>query len=175
MRLADLWRSGLVRIAAVYTLLILSSLIILLLLLLIFVNHDTREQTREAIEQDVRELTKIYVQRGRDELLANLHILATSIESDRSLYVLEDATGQVIVGTDKALEPFSGWKELRLPRPPKMPDQFLVFASPLDDLTLFVGRRTHSEAEVRGSVLRSFALALCLVVPASVAAGIYLA
>lgn len=174
MRLAELRHSGPVRLGTAYALLIAVSLGIHLAVLLAFVNHDTREQTREAIQQDVRALADLYRTQGRQELVDDLRILSKSTEGDRSLYLLEEAGGTVIAGNGKSLAPFQGWTEIQLPRTSKRPDRFLIYAQPLDDLILLVGRRTHAEREVGQAVLRSFGLAILLVVPLSVAAAFYL-
>jgi len=126
--------------------------------------HDLRSQNREAVEQDVRALTTIYREQGREALINNITVLSNSVEAKRSLYLLQAADGTVIAGNAAHITPFEDWKELSLPFRDHT-DHFYIFGAVLGDMSLFVGRRAHNITEIQESIRRAIGVGFGITIP----------
>jgi len=165
MRRIEFRRSSTSRTAALYSGLFVVSSLLTLAILLFSATRDLKAQIHEAIQQDIRELTNIYDKEGETALVDDIKGLSSSVEATRSLYLLEEADGRVIIGNVPRIEPFDGWTETRLTLASSETSHFFIYGTRIGELWLFVGRRAHSVWEIQKLILRSVAWALCITIP----------
>lgn len=165
MRKTAFWHSSASRTALLYSALYVLSSLLSFVVLYLSATHDLRAQIREAVEQDVRTLSAIYRDQGRDALANTIRILSSSVEVRRSLYLLENPDGSVIAGNVPRTEPFVDWNDLTYTYSGHRSDHFFIYGLRLDDLWLFVGRRAHNVSEIQESILKSFGLGFAVSIP----------
>ncbi|HVI92114.1 MAG TPA: HAMP domain-containing sensor histidine kinase, partial [Dongiaceae bacterium] len=173
MRSTTFWHSSAMRTALLYFALYTFASLLSFTVLYISASHDLRSQNREAVEQDVRALRTIYSEQGRDALISNIAVLASSVEAKRSLYLLQGVDGTVIAGNVSRIAPFEDWKELTLPFRNNRSDHFYIYGARLGDLWLFVGRRAHNITEIQESIQRAISVGFGVTIPLAFA-GIFI-
>ncbi|HWT99639.1 MAG TPA: HAMP domain-containing sensor histidine kinase [Terriglobales bacterium] len=164
MRSTAFWHSSAMRTALLYFGLYTFASLLSFTVLYFSAGHDLRSQNREAVEQDVRALTTIYREQGREALINNITVLSNSVEAKRSLYLLQAADGTVIAGNAAHITPFEDWKELSLPFRDHT-DHFYIFGAVLGDMSLFVGRRAHNITEIQESIRRAIGVGFGITIP----------
>lgn len=174
MRPGDYWRSAPLRIAATYTVVFALSFLLILAVIYWAAGRSVEEQIRLTIDQDVRVLRNDYEQQGIREIAEDIRVLASSVEANRSFYLLQDSDGHIIAsaGTTEAMPPFEGWQERPFLRATKRPDHFILFGTHLGDDFLAVGRRAHSIWEVHKAILESFGWGLGVMIPLALLGGL---
>jgi signal transduction histidine kinase len=167
MRLREHWRSAPLRIAATYTVVFSLSFLLVLAVIYWTAGRDVQEQIRLTIDQDVRELRNVYEVQGIKGVVEDIDVLASSVEANRSFYLLQDPDGKVVAsaGSAEPMTPFEGWQEKPYLREAKRPDYFILFGTQLGGYSLVVGRRAHPVWEVHEAILKSFAWALGMMIP----------
>jgi signal transduction histidine kinase len=164
MRSTNLWHSSAMRTALLYFGLYTFASLLSFTVLYLSAGHDLRSQNREAVEQDVRVLTTIYHDAGREALVNNIVVLSNSVEAKRSLYLLQAADGSVLAGNVPHITPFEDWKELSLPFR-EHTDHFYIYGAQLGDMWLFVGRRAHNITEIQESIRRAIGVGFGVTIP----------
>jgi signal transduction histidine kinase len=174
MRLREHWRSAPLRIAATYTVVFSLSFLLVLAVIYWTAGRDVQEQIRLTIDQDVRELRNVYEVQGIKGVVEDIDVLASSVEANRSFYLLQDPDGKVVAsaGSAEPMTPFEGWQEKPYLREAKRPDYFILFGTQLGGYSLVVGRRAHPVWEVHEAILKSFAWALGMMIPLALLGGL---
>jgi signal transduction histidine kinase len=174
MRLRDYWRSAPLQIAATYTVIFSLSFLLVLAVIYWAASRDVQEQIRLTIEQDVRELHNVYESQGIKGVVEDIGLLASSVEANRSFYLLQEPDGKVLAsaGGAETMPPFEGWQEKPYLREAKRPDHFILFGTHLGRFLLVVGRRAHPVWEVQEAILKSFGWALGMMIPLALLGGL---
>lgn len=161
-----LWRNARTRL--VLASMVLSTALTALVLGFVYVtaNRTIENETRGVVMAELAGLRDEYERLGTIGLMAAIDRRAQDAEARDAVYLLTDATGNVLAGNlagwPKGIEPGSGWVNLQLTRMSSGDDVSISAASirlPLHE-RLLVGRDASARQQFDSALLRTVGLAL---------------
>jgi signal transduction histidine kinase len=180
MPLADYIRSTPFRIATAYVGVFALSVVILFGLVFWLVTDEMKGALRTAIDQDITSLTAVYHDRGAAGLREAVEDRLADSRDNESLYLLQDADGNLISGDGLAGELIVGWQETTAtPESGRRdsdgaPEHFLARGIRVNNSLLVVGRRLFGLTEVQEILFRSLIWASGITAMLALTGGIIL-
>lgn len=181
MNLNKLLRSAPFRFALAYAALFAASVIVLFVIIFWSTVGGLEEHLEHTVNQQIAALRDDLRQVGQAAMLELVRGRLEDQENTTLHYLVQDASGNKLVGDLPAVKPGTGWQVIALPKATEdrndSRDQLWLRARGelLDDDTyLLVGHDTRDLVKTRNLVLEAFALALAATVILALAGGVVL-
>lgn len=183
MRTSRFLRSTSFRLVAWYAAVFGISVAVLIWVVYLITGAALEQQIKDSVERETRVLVDVYRNRGLENTMRGINRRLAELKSPRMYYLLQDTTGERIVGNLPAMGPADGWATMEVPASSQTPvededdavggrSMFALGTRLPDGRFLLIGENRYRSIKAKEAILVAMGWCIAVTVLLAVLGGV---